>query len=208
MITATPKRIRPVRFGLGQLSVRLRKSVRIELKRSANLQTETPTKHATRHVRAIIEWGIRSGSVALAELLVYPRKSLLNGLSSRDRRLVVFDLSRSELRLVAQQFHASVYTVLLSVGAGAIRRFHASCGSAFDDLIAAVAVRRRSTEWVPLQISVAAPVERLRRIEAFLCGAGTQGAVGLLAEVIARLPVRMSSHGCRMITLNISLDCA
>jgi hypothetical protein len=93
MITATPRRRRPVRIGLVQLSVRFRTSVRIELKRSGNLQTETPTKHATRHVRAMIEWGIRTGSVALAALMVCPGKSPLNGLSSRDRRLVVFDLS-------------------------------------------------------------------------------------------------------------------
>jgi hypothetical protein len=168
----------------------------------------------------MIEWGIRTGSVALAALMVCPGKSPLNGLSSRDRRLVVFDLSRSELRLVVQQFHASVYAVLLSVAAGAIRRFHASCGSALHDLIAAVgipgAVRRRSTDlgnqvegaWVPLPISVAAPVERLRRIEAFLSGAGTQGSVGQLAAVIARLPVRMRSRVCRIIMRNISLACA
>jgi hypothetical protein len=146
MITATPRRRRPVRIGLVQLSVRFRTGVRIELKRSGNLQTETPTKHATRHVRAMIEWGIRTGSVALAALMVCPGKSPLNGLRSRDRRLVVFDLSRSELRLVAQQFRASVYAVLLSVAAGTIRRFHASCGSAFHDLIAADDTRRRTSQ--------------------------------------------------------------
>jgi len=115
MITATPRRRRPVRIGLVQLSVRFRTSVRIELKRSGNLQTETPTKHATRHVRAMIEWGFRTGSVALDALMVCPGKSPLNGLSSRDRRLVVFDLSRSELRRVAQQFFLHCISQLVTL---------------------------------------------------------------------------------------------
>jgi WS/DGAT C-terminal domain len=220
MITAMPRRRCPVRIGLVQFSVQFRTRVRIELKRSGNLETETPTKHSTRHVRAMVEWGIRTGSVALPALMVCPGKSPLNGLSSRDRRLVIFDLSRSELRLVAQQFYASVYAVLLRVTAGAIRRFHASCGSAFHDLITAVAipgaVRRRSTDlgnhveeaWVPPPILVATPVERLCRTEAFLSRARTQGVVGLLAAVIARLPVRMRSRVCRIIRRNISMACA
>jgi hypothetical protein len=150
-----------------------------------------------------------------------PGKSPLNGLTSRDRRLVVFVLSRSELRLVPHRFHASLYAVLLAVATGAIRRFHESCGSSFDNLIAGVAipgaVRRRSADLgnhvalarVPLPISVAAPIEGFRRIEAFLSDvAGTRGATGLLAAVIARLPVRMRSRVCRIVVRNISLICA